>query len=172
VARLAVTPSSGVSPVTVTASTAGSSDPDGAIASTSVNFGDGTVASVGPGGAASHVYVAAGTYLVSATVTDNNGAQSTVAVSVNVVAAHVSISSPLDGTTQKARSPIRVVATAHSGNPIAAMKVYVDDKAVYQTTASQVSTYVNMARGTRRITVQAWETNGTVIKASVTITVR
>lgn len=170
VARLAVTPTSGPSPVTVIASTAGSSDPDGAIASTTVNFGDGTVTSVAPGGAVSHIYSSAGTYLVSATVTDNNGAQSTVAASVNVVAPYVSISVPQNRAIGIA--PIKVVAAAYSGNPIAAMKVYVDDVAVYQTTASQINTYLKMVRGTRRITVQAWETNGTVIRASVTIMVR
>jgi PKD repeat protein len=170
VVSLAVTPTSGFSPVTVTASTAGSSDPDGAIASTTVNFGDGTVASVAPGGSASHVYSAAGTYLVSATVTDNNAAQSSVAASVNVVAPYVSISVPRHRAIGIA--PIKVVASAHSGNPIAGMKIYVDDKLVYQTTASQINTYLKMARGTRRIIVQAWETNGTLISSSVTITVR
>src|SRR3954471_2483792 len=43
-AALSVTPASGTAPVTVTASTASSSDPDGSIASSSITFGDGSAA--------------------------------------------------------------------------------------------------------------------------------
>src|SRR5205085_7059018 len=71
VAQLSVTPASGYTPVTVNASTAGSSDADGSIASSVVDFGDGTAVS---GPTASHVYASAGTFTVKATVYDNLGA--------------------------------------------------------------------------------------------------
>ena len=57
----------------ITASAAGSTDADGTIASTTINFGDGTVFS---GASGTHQYTAAGTYTVTATVTDNAGASS------------------------------------------------------------------------------------------------
>lgn len=59
----------------------GSSDPDGAIASYSWDFGDGTVAS---GAIVSHAYTRAGTYSVRLTVTDDDGASATSAMAVTV----------------------------------------------------------------------------------------
>ncbi|HST64591.1 MAG TPA: PKD domain-containing protein [Mycobacteriales bacterium] len=64
-----------------TASSAGSSDPDGTIASTSWAWGDGAT-----GPSASHTYAAAGTYTVTLTVTDNDGATATATKSVTVTA--------------------------------------------------------------------------------------
>jgi PKD repeat protein len=83
VANLSVTPASGIAPLTVSASTAGSSDPDGTIASTTIDFGDGTVVS---GTSASHNYLSAGNYTVRTTVTDNLGASATATQAVTVTA--------------------------------------------------------------------------------------
>src|SRR6266850_585581 len=170
VAKLAIGPLPAVSPANVSISTAGSSDPDGSIASTLVSFGDGTTASVAAGGSVSHVYPTAGTYTVSSTVTDNRGAQATATSSLNVLAPYVSLVAPANGAS--APSPVRVVAAAISGNPIASMKIYVDGVAVYQTNAGKVDTAVSMARGTRRVTAQAWETSGNVLKTSISINVQ
>ncbi|HLJ28511.1 MAG TPA: PKD domain-containing protein [Candidatus Angelobacter sp.] len=84
VAVLSVSPSSGTAPLAVTASTAGSSDPDGSIASTVINFGDGS-ASVSAA-SANHSYRTGGTYTVTATVTDNLGASTTKTTTVSVMA--------------------------------------------------------------------------------------
>ena len=63
VAMLAITPSSGVAPLSVSASTSGSNDPDGSIAATSVDFGDGS--SAVSGASSNHIYTAAGSYTVT-----------------------------------------------------------------------------------------------------------
>jgi phospholipase C len=73
-AKLSVSPSSGNVPFTVTASTAGSTDPDGSIASSRIDFGDGTVVN---GTSAQHTYSGSGTYTVVGTVTDNASVSST-----------------------------------------------------------------------------------------------
>lgn len=65
------------------ASSAGSSDPDGTIASTSWAWGDGGTST---GATATHSYAAAGTYTVTLTVTDNDGASATATKSVTVAA--------------------------------------------------------------------------------------
>jgi PKD repeat protein len=85
VAVLSVSPTSGAAPLAVAASTAGSSDPDGSIASIGINFGDGsaTVSSA----SATHTYNTAGTFTVTATVTDNLGASTTKSTTVSVTAA-------------------------------------------------------------------------------------
>lgn len=71
----------GVAPLPVTFSSAGSSDPDGSIASYQWNFGDGTTStSASP----SKTYTAPGRYTATLTVTDNLGATDTASVVVDV----------------------------------------------------------------------------------------
>jgi PKD repeat protein len=85
VANVSAAPNSGVAPLSVVFSSAGSSDPDGSIASYSWNFGDGSALS----GSASptHIYQNPGNYTAVLTVTDNRGAtgtaQTAIVVSVN-----------------------------------------------------------------------------------------
>ena len=69
--------------LTVTADASGSTDSDGTIAGYAWNFGDGTTAT---GVTVNHAYVAAGTYPVSLTATDDDGATTTLAKQVTVTA--------------------------------------------------------------------------------------
>src|SRR5215469_7217553 len=123
VAALAVSPTLGYGPVTVTATTAGSYDPDGTIASSSINFGDGTVVA---GTASGHTYSAAGSFTVTATVTDNSGASSSTSTAVVVKTPEVIVSSPVNGASLS--SPVHVTATGFSGFPVTAIQIYVDGK--------------------------------------------
>lgn len=69
--------------LTATVDGRGSSDADGSIASYAWNFGDGATAN---GPTASHPYAAAGTYNVTLTVTDDDGATHSVTSPVTVTA--------------------------------------------------------------------------------------
>lgn len=67
--------------LTCSADASGSTDGDGTIASYAWNFGDGAT---GTGAVASHAYGASGTFLITLTVTDDDGATATSSKSVTV----------------------------------------------------------------------------------------
>src|SRR6185437_425542 len=116
VAVLSVTPLTGNAPITVTASAAASIDSDGNIASTSINFGDGSPAVSAV--SASHIYSAAGTYTVMATVTDNLGATSSASATVTVVSGNKPPVAVLSVTPKSGIAPVTVTAsTAGSSDP-------------------------------------------------------
>jgi PKD repeat protein len=82
-ARAAATPATGVAPLNVTFSSAGSTDADGTIASYAWNFGNGQTSTLANPSA---VFSTAGTYSARLTVTDNAGATAAAAVTVTVTA--------------------------------------------------------------------------------------
>ena len=176
VAALAVTPSGAYAPVTVSASTAAASDPDGTIASSQLDFGDGTVIA---GPAASHAFQSAGTYTITATVTDNLGASAATSTSVNVSAAAVSIVRPVrpprDGSGNKAAaqssSPVRVEANAVSGNAIDGMSVFLGNVSVYSVIGSALTADVPMRPGLHDLTVDAADVSGAVTRSSMPVNV-
>jgi phospholipase C len=51
------------------------------------------------------------------------------------------------------------------------MWVYVDGVGVYNVKANQLDTYINVATGTHTIMVKAWDSSGTVVRSSVSVTV-
>ena len=165
-AALSVTPANGTAPVTVTASTAGSSDPDGSIASSAIDFGDGTSAA---GPTASHTYGASGNYTITATVKDNLGATASATASVSVSAGGMTLTAPTTGST--ANAPTHVVASAFSGNPISSIWIYIDNVVQYKTSGSTVDTYLNLSGGQHFISAQAWDSKGTLYKQTATFTV-
>jgi PKD repeat protein len=174
VAQLSVNPTNGVAPLAVIASTAGSSDPDGTVASSSIDFGDGAVMS---GLAASHTYNSAGNYTVKATVTDNLGSSSTASASLTVLGCAISatdrtitICAPVANSSQT--SPVHIVAYATDSKSISMMSVYVDGVKKYQVKYTKsIDTSIAMAAGLRKITIQAKDSAGT-FKATLYITVQ
>lgn len=83
--------------------------------------------------------------------------------------AGVTISSPAPGSTEA--SPVHFVASASSSATITAMRIYVDNVSVFQTSSNKIDTSISMAVGSRFVVVQAWDSTGAVFKASETITV-
>jgi PKD repeat protein len=162
--KLAVTPSSGVGPLTANA-TASGTDPDGTIASTSIAFGDGTVASSPK---AAHIYAVPGTYTVTATVKDNNGATATAkaTVSVTSLTPGVFIQRPLPSSVQ--HNPVAITASAFgSGSRITSMRVSVDNVlkrsgsfSLSSSAIVQIGTSTQLAVALHHVLVEAWDANG------------
>jgi PKD repeat protein len=81
VAIVSASPTSGEAPLTVSFDGRASFDPDGTIVSYDWNFDDG---SMGTDETVSHTYEAAGTYIASLMVTDNDGNTDTDNITINV----------------------------------------------------------------------------------------
>jgi PKD repeat protein len=155
IAVISATPASAYAPATISVSAAGSSDPDGTIASSVIGFGDGTSAS---GLTASHQFSAAGVYTLTATVTDNLGASSTASTSVTVKAPEVIVSSPADGALLP--SQVHVVASGFSGLPVIATQIYLDGAIVYSVNAASLDANVTIASGPHMLLVKGWDNSG------------
>jgi PKD repeat protein len=106
------TPASGVAPLAVTFSSAGSSDPDGSIVSYSWAFGDGATAT---GASASHTYTSAGNYTSVLTVTDNLGATGTASVPITVTS-NVVVNAPSNLTASGSGTTATLKWTDNSSN--------------------------------------------------------
>jgi hypothetical protein len=83
VAVMAVSNNTGVAPFTITASSSGSYDPDGTIASYMWHWGDATPDT--SGASVTHTFTRRGTYSVRLTVTDDKGSSTATSKSVRVV---------------------------------------------------------------------------------------
>jgi PKD repeat protein len=168
---LLITPSGGVAPVVVSA-TANGTDADGTVTAMSIDFGDGTVVN---GATGSHTYNTPGTYTVTAKVTDNNGVTATAKSTVSVTPSGITLIRP--SRTSIVTSPVAITATAAAVNPIVAMRVYVDNKAMYSlnsfsSSTGTLDTSIAMVKGLHNVVVQAWDSKGTVYKTSAQITVQ
>lgn len=164
VAKLSVSSGSILVGGSVAASATGSSDPDGSIASSLIDFGDGNTAEAI---SASHQYKTAGTYTVRAIVTDNMGASSTATTIVVVKPQFVTITSPTAASTTSAS--VLVTGTASSGYAVTATQVYLDGVLKAQTANAKANTTLTLSVGTHKITVQGWDASGATFKSSVNI---
>jgi hypothetical protein len=81
----------------------------------------------------------------------------------------VTVTSPRNGATLA--TPVHVVASAASANPITAMRIYLDGVSVFANTTNKIDTLVKAATGLHNLTVQAWDSKGTVFKTPLTISV-
>jgi PKD repeat protein len=171
VAALSLSATSATAPATISASTAGSTDPNqgGSITGSMIDWGDGTTAA---GPSALHSYATAGTYTVTATVTDSYGASSkkTQSLSITATPTGVTMTAPANGATVTG-SPVHVVASASSPNGVASMILYLDYNQVLLTSSANIDTYVAMAPGSHLLAVNSWDNLGNLMQASSNIIV-
>jgi len=113
VAVASATPTSGTAPLTVSFSAAGSSDPEGAVASYQWAFGDGTN---GSGPTPSKIYATAGTFTATLTVTDGQGATDSASVGVLVNPAPAPPAAPTNLTASASGRTVTVRWTDRSSN--------------------------------------------------------
>jgi glucose/arabinose dehydrogenase len=110
IAQVTATPTSGLLPLTVNFSGAGSSDPDGNPLTYLWNFGDGSTSTVV---SPSHVYTVAGTYNASLTISDGQGGQSVKTVTITAGNQHpnAQIVLPANGGLYRINDVINVSAS-------------------------------------------------------------
>ncbi len=87
----------------------------------------------------------------------------------STVSPSVTICAPLNGAT--VGSPFQVTALTTDAKTVTAMKVYLDSVAAYSINASQVNTTLSAAAGSHHLSVNAWDSGGTVFKSSISFTV-
>ena len=109
IAVLTADPTSGPAPLTVSFSSAGSSDPDGTITGYSWNFGDSSPVETTPD--ASHTYTTNGTYTASLTVTDNTGKTRVATRQIQVAAVNQPPVAVIGALPATGRTPLTVVFT-------------------------------------------------------------
>lgn len=85
-------------------------------------------------------------------------------------ASGVALCAPAAGATSA--SPVRVWAVAGSTAPIKFVQVYVDGKATLTVNGATIDALVPITAGVRRITVQAKDANGVIVKSTVNVTVQ
>ena len=166
VAVISATPGSAYAPATVSVNAAGSSDPDGTIASSVISFGDGTSAS---GLTASHTFSAAGVYTLTAKVTDNSGASSTASASVTVKAPEVMVSNPADGALLP--SQVHVIAGGFSGYTVTTMQIYVDGAIAYSVNSANLDGTISVASGPHTLTIKGWDVAGRNFSKQLSVTI-
>ena len=124
-ASFTATPTSGTVPLNVAFDATGSIDGDGSIVAYAWTFGDGNAAI---GSAPSHTYTAAGTYTVTLTVTDNDGA---TAASTSTITAtdpeNVAPTASFTATPDSGTAPLEVAfdagASADSDGEVSCVRV-------------------------------------------------
>jgi PKD repeat protein len=167
-------PTSGIAPLTVNFSSAGSNDPDGSIASYSWNFGDGSALSTLQ--SPSHVYSSPGTFTAVLTVTDNRGATGSAQVVVTVSPDPNVVNAPsnLDGTAAKGSATLSWTdnSTNETGFYVERADVGSNNFARIATVGANIKTYKDViSRGNYVYRVQAF--NGSIVSTySNTVTVR
>jgi PKD repeat protein len=117
-AGLIVSPGSGPVPLTVTADTSGSTDPDGSITKRDINWGDGSAHTIltGSNTSATHTYSAVQSYTVTLTVTDNSNATASTTATVGTTAAGAA-SATITVNPASGNPPLTVIADTNGSQP-------------------------------------------------------
>ncbi|MEZ5243346.1 MAG: PKD domain-containing protein, partial [Microthrixaceae bacterium] len=159
---------SGVAPLSVTFSSAGSADTDGTIADYEWDFGDSSPVSHGDN--PFHTYTDPGIYTATLTVTDDDGAtaQDSVTVTVNANQAPT-VSASADVTTGKAPLPVAFTATASDVDGTIASYNWNFGDSTNGSGATAAHTYA--AAGNYTATVTVTDDKGATAAATVNVVV-
>ena len=171
-AGLTVTPSAGTTPLTVTADASTSTDDHG-IVSYAFDFGDGSSAGPQSGATATHVYTTAGTYTLTARVTDTGGQTS---VATRPVTASVNDQPPVAKLAVRPATgpaPLSVTADASTSTDDHGIATYAFDFGDGSTAGPQAGAtashrYLNP--GSYQLVVTVTDGSGQTNTSSVTVT--
>jgi PKD repeat protein len=171
-AALTVSPSSGTTPLPVTANGSGSTAGSNPIATYTVNFGDGTIVGPQAGATATHTYTVAGAYTVTLTVTDTASAtaMATAPVTAATPPTAALVVSPLSGA-----EPLPVTADASTSgagtNPIATYAFDFGDGTKVGPQAGAQANHTYSAGGAYVVKVTVTDNAGYTSSATAQVTV-
>jgi parallel beta-helix repeat protein len=174
-ARLTLTPTSGVFPLTVQADASGSTDPDATPISTyRFNWGDGAVTGPQAQPTASHTYTTAGTYTVTVTVTDTAG--KTATTTAQEVVQDLAPTANLRLTPALGNLPLQVTADASASGdpdptPIASYRFDFGDGTVVGPQSEATAPHTYTTKGTYTVTLTVTDTAGNASTATATVQV-
>jgi PKD repeat protein len=168
-AVLTVTPTSGLAPLVVAADSSASSDPDDAIVSRTIDFGDGSAPATSV--TASHTYNKTGSYTVKLTLKDKTSLTSTTTKTV-VVTGDLAPSAVLTVSPQSGVAPLLVNSdSSGSSDPdgtIVSRTMNFGDGTVVSVSAAS-HTYSNP--GSYTVTLSVTDNAGLVSRVTKTVTV-
>lgn len=153
VANIASSVSSGYAPLAVSFDGGASADPDGTITSYTWNFGDGTTAT---GAYVSKTYNSSGSFTVTLTVKDDDGATTTASkvITVSTVSTTdttkptVTLTSPANGARYAQYSTVPAAATASDNKAVTKVNFYVNGYRKCTDTTAPYTCNFSMLRGT------------------------
>ena len=167
-AVLTVSPMTGAVPLSVTASTAASSSPNGPIVSSLIDFGDGTPSVSGP--SATHTYGTAGAFTLTGTVTDSAGETASTTQTVKVSAAIPN--AVLNVTPASGNAPLTVSASlVNSSSPDANLTSFSISFGDGATVSSIAATHTYSLPGTFVVTGTVVDSLGVSASTTQSVTV-
>lgn len=166
IARLQLSATTGPVPLLVTASTSASTDSDGYIVSSKIDFGDGTIVN---GPTASHTYQMFDNYVVRAHVTDNRGTTATTSQQIAVKPATPGVVIQEPAPASNVPNYFRISAYASGANTTTAMKLYVNGESMLTVLDDRFDTYIYLPDGTYTIGVNAWDWTGAVQVRAISV---
>ncbi len=153
---------------TVAFSSAGSSDADGTIVAWAWDFGDGaTSTAANP----SHAYGAAGTYVVSLTVTDDDGAQDTATSSAVITAPNQAPTAVANGPYAGLAGEAIAFSSAGSGDPDGTITAWFWDFGDGATSTAANPSHAYAAAGSYTATLTVTDNDGAQDSATAGVTV-
>ena len=174
-ARLSLSPTSGVAPVTVTANAGTTTTLGAAVASYTFDFGDGTVLGPQAGTSAQHLYTSGGTFTVTVTVADASGLTDRASATVTVQADRPPTAAlTVSPATAVPPADITVSASGSSdtdNTPIASYTFTCGDGTGFGPQAGPTGTCHYTTTGTFTVSVAVRDTAGLVGTASRTVSI-